>query len=121
MKVAVITPYYKEPWEILEACMDSVRKQTYPDVQHYLVADGFPKDPGDGVRHIILDAAHHDAGHVARCIGSIAAAADGADAITYLDADNWYHPEHVARLVELHEQTGAEVCTASRMMHHLDG
>ena len=41
-KVAVITPYYKEPMHILQQCCESVARQG-ADVDHFLVADGFPK------------------------------------------------------------------------------
>jgi len=43
MKVAVITPYFKESLDILQKCHESLKKQTYPSV-HTIFADGFPND-----------------------------------------------------------------------------
>ena len=42
MRVAVVTPYWKEPIDVLERCWRSVRTQTHCDIVHYMVADGHP-------------------------------------------------------------------------------
>jgi hypothetical protein len=47
--------------------------------------------------------------------------AEGYDFVAYLDADNWYHPNHLASLLEMHRRTGAPVCTSFRTFHHPDG
>ena len=98
MRVAVITPYYKEPPAYLERCIDSVRAQTHGSVEHVLVSDGHPQDWIDAaaVRHLRLDCSHGDYGNTPRAIGALLAASEGCDAVAFLDADNWYHPEHVA-------------------------
>lgn len=83
--------------------MPSVAAQTYPHVEHVVVSDG--PDPalaarlaGRGVRFAQL--ADHDPqvrwGHRARLHGIDLAA---GDLICYLDDDNAYRPDHVARLV----------------------
>lgn len=96
-RVAVVTPYYKERREWLERCIDSVRAQDYP-ATHYMVADGFPQDwiDGAGVRHLRLDQAHADFGNTPRALGGMLAVSEGFDAICFLDADNWYAPNHVS-------------------------
>lgn len=128
LRVAVVTPYYREPDDILEACLASVRAQTHP-ATHILVADGHrsplvdarPAHPTHPVQHIVLPQAHGDFGSTPRAIGSLSAVAQGFDAIAYLDADNWYEPDHVQSMVDLHRQSGAVVCVASRALHRLDG
>jgi glycosyltransferase involved in cell wall biosynthesis len=97
---AVVTPYYKEERAILQHCIDSVRQQS-AGAEHILVADGFPQDwvDGENVRHIRLDSAHGDYGNTARGLGGLLAAAEDYDGIGFLDADNWYDPEHVERCV----------------------
>jgi hypothetical protein len=45
----------------------------------------------------------------------------GFDAVAYLDADNWYYPNHIETMVQLQQQTGADVCTATRSLHRPDG
>ena len=96
LRVAVITPYYRESLEMLQFCHDSVRTQTYP-CTHFLVADGHarPEISGWAVQHLILPQAHGDDGNTPRCLGSLSAMKQGFDVITYLDADNWYYPNHI--------------------------
>lgn len=121
-RVAVITPYYQESDEILRACCESVARQTYP-CTHFLVADGLPRPELvlGSAQHFVLPRAHADNGNTPRAIGSLSAMNQGFDAIAYLDADNWYYPDHIESMIKLHEQTGAVVCTASRTIHRLDG
>lgn len=124
MKIAVVTPYFREPTETLQRCIDSVRAQTYP-CTHYLVADGH-RNPVVGrdlptQRHITLPIAHGDYGGVARTIGSLRAATDGFDAIAWLDADNWYRPEHIESMCRRLEAAGKPLCAAWRTLHRPDG
>ena len=123
MRVAVVTPYHREADSILKTCLASVAKQTYPMRRHFLVADGFPKAfvSKNDVAHIVLPTSHGDCGGLARCIGAMAAASEGFDAVAFLDADNWYRADHIERLVNLHKKTGAAVCTSGRTIHRLDG
>ncbi len=122
MRVAVITPYYREPLDVLRACHESVARQTHP-CRHYMVADGYPVPVISTwpVEHLQLPRPHNDVGNAARCIGAMAAAGDGVDAVAFLDADNWYHDDHVESLVALHQRTGALVCTSGRNIHRADG
>ena len=122
MRVAVVTPYFREADRVLRQCLDSVAAQTHP-ATHFLVADGFPRDlVRDRIEdHIVLPHAHGDNGNFARCTGGLSAAVQGFDAIAFLDADNWFTPDHIAVLVELQTATQAELCTASRSIHRLDG
>jgi hypothetical protein len=122
LRVAVITPYYREQPETLRVCHESVKRQTYPCV-HFMVADGFPSPEVARwpVEHIALSKAHRDNGDTPRGIGSLSAMNLGYDAIAYLDADNWFFENHIESMVSLYRRTGAAVCTASRTIHRLDG
>jgi hypothetical protein len=101
MRVAVVTPYFKEAPETLARCIGSVQAQRSDlhnfEVVHLLVADGHPQDwlDGEGVRHLRLDRSHADYGNTPRSIGGVLAASEGFDAIAFLDADNWYEADHV--------------------------
>ena len=121
-RIAVITPYYKEPLDVLMQCHQSVLAQTL-QADHFMVADGFPRDEiaAWNVRHVVLPGGHADGGSTPRGIGSILADAQGYDFVAYLDADNWYRPEHLASLLELHRGKGAQVCTSLRTFHAPDG
>lgn len=105
LKVAVITPYYKETVEMLRRCMNSVRAQTFQNTVHYLVSDGFPSSIVDAnspsIKHITLPVSHGDNGNTPRGIGAICALNEGADVICFLDADNQFMPEHVSDAVAL--------------------
>jgi FkbM family methyltransferase len=122
-QIAVITPYCQELDDVLRTCLESVARQTYPYSRHFLVADGFPNPlvAGWDARHIVLPNAHGDNGNLARAIGAMAAISEGYDGIAFLDADNWFREDHVARLAALHKDTGAAVCTSGRSIHRLDG
>ena len=121
-KVAVITPYYREPLEVLVQCHRSVLAQL-PQADHFMVADGFPRPELAGwkARHVVLPVAHHDGGSTPRGIGAMLADSEGYDFVTFLDADNWYHPGHLASLLQVHQRTGAQVCTCFRTFHRPDG
>lgn len=95
-RICVVTPYFREDREVIARCLDSVNRQTVP-VDHLLVADGFPQAwlDGAGVRHIRLDKSHGDYGNVGRGLGALMAIAEKYEAIAFLDADNWYEPDHI--------------------------
>jgi hypothetical protein len=88
-----------------------------------MVADGFPNVEVSKweLQHIILPDAHNDVGNTPRSIGSISAMNQGFEAIAYLDADNWFYPNHIDSMVKLQQQSGAAVCTATRTIHRQDG
>ncbi len=123
MKVAIVTPYYSEPREWLERCVQSVQSQTYA-ATHFLISDGQPQDWIDdvsGVRHVRLGASHRDYGNTPRAIGGLLAISESYDAICFLDADNWYEPDHVASCVAVAEQTNADYVFARRRLVRADG
>lgn len=118
-RIAVVTPYFEESAEVLRQCHQSVLDQEGIDADHLMIADGRPLAEIDGwkVRHIKLPAAHGDNGNTPRGLGGLLAKAEGYDFVAYLDADNWYHPGHLASLLALHEQSGAAICSAFRTFH----
>lgn len=121
-RVAVVTPYYKEPDGELRRMLDSVAAQTAA-CHHFMVSDGFPnplaRDPR--VTHIELGKAHGDNGNTPRYVGAIAALALGYDAVALLDADNWLEPHHVERLVARQHETGAGAVFSLRNIYLPDG
>ncbi|MEX2297753.1 MAG: glycosyltransferase family A protein [Dongiaceae bacterium] len=124
MKIAVVTPYYKEDPATLRRCIDSVAAQTVR-ADHFMVADGHPSAEvaalGGALRHVILPRAHADLGNVARAMGGLLAAAEGYEGVAWLDADNWFKPRHLEILLRVHEKTGAPLCHSWRTLHRPDG
>src|ERR1700730_6908863 len=97
LKIAVVTPYYKENDDILRQCHLSVLRQRYP-CTHILVADGHPKslfDDQPKTMHVNSLQANRDAGSPPRAIGGILPDASGFEAVAWLNADNWYDPSHI--------------------------
>lgn len=122
MRVAVVTPYYKETDMQLNRCMSSVNSQTYP-VTHIMVADGHPKqlDPiYRFVEHMILPFSHSDAGATPRALGALSAFSRGYDAVAFLDADNWYETNHIDTMVKVIEDSNAAAVVATRTIYSQD-
>ena len=88
-----------------------------------MVADGLPRSEVGSwdVEHVVLPRSHADYGSTPRLIGSFHAVGLGFDGIAFLDADNWYRPDHLQILLELHRRTGASFLSSSRLLCRLDG
>lgn len=121
-RVAVITPYYKEPLAQLRQCHDSVRAQSEPCL-HVLVADGHRRRRINHwqAEHVRLPRSHGDIGSTPRLIGSYHAIGLGVDAVAFLDADNWYGPDHIANLLAAMDQHQADFISSGRTLCRLDG
>jgi hypothetical protein len=88
-----------------------------------MVADGFAAaeiDSWESTVHIKIPN-HADYGDTPRGVGAASAAASGFDAICFLDADNWYEPNHVETMRTIAGKTGAQVVTAVRRIFAADG
>lgn len=103
MKVAVVTPTIATPY--LQQCIDSVAKQTYNDVVHYIFIDGeqyvdavksVPKT--NKIKTIALEE-NIGKGWYGHRVYAACSFLVNADVICYLDEDNWLDPDHVESLV----------------------
>jgi len=125
MRVAIVTPYFRESRVQLERCIESVRRQLEPGVIHMMVADGHPQawiDTVPELRHLKLDRAHGDFGNTPRALGGLLAASEGFDAIGFLDADNWLDPDHVGHCLDTAAATGdIDYVVARRRLVRDDG
>jgi glycosyltransferase involved in cell wall biosynthesis len=117
MKVAVVTPYYQEPVEMLRRCHESVRSQTHA-CTHIMIADGHPRHEIEewDIQHCVLPVSNRDYGNTPRGIGSILAFNQGFDAVAYLDADNWYAEDHLEILVAVCREYDVPVAVSSRQI-----
>jgi cellulose synthase/poly-beta-1,6-N-acetylglucosamine synthase-like glycosyltransferase len=107
-RIAVITPYYAETLDVLRQGHDSVLTQDVEaEVDHFLIADGFSNPAIDRWKasNIALPVAHRNNGNTPRAVGTLLAAAEGYDFITFLDGDNWCHQNHLSSLLRTHEVT----------------
>jgi glycosyltransferase involved in cell wall biosynthesis len=129
MRVAIVVPFHAEPLEQLEQCISSVLEQSH-GCELVLVGDGPRLDLAAskvvqtkraGQRVLWLPLAHGDFGNCARAVGCIDAMSTGADAVGFLDADNWLAPDHVEKMIETHQKTGAPLVVAGRWIARVDG
>lgn len=123
MKAAVITPYCKEELSILSRCHRSVGNQEV-GCRHFMVADGFAREEVSGwdCEHIILSKPHADTGNTPRAIGALSAMNQGYELICFLDADNWYGPDHIAEAIRMkRENPDADIAALRRHIVLPDG
>jgi glycosyltransferase involved in cell wall biosynthesis len=105
MRVAVVTPTIAS--EHLAKCIDSVDKQTYQDITHYIFIDGCQYEPK--AREILVGSSKTRMIELEENVGKgwyghrVYAACSflvNADIIVYLDEDNWLEPCHVQKIVD---------------------
>lgn len=104
----------------LEHAIDSCYDQTHR-VTTLVVWDGSrPRLPVNGLE-ISLPNPSNDIGSTPRAVGSIYAFSQSADAVCWLDADNWLREDHVERLVDHQLGTGAPVVCSGRTITDQSG
>jgi glycosyltransferase involved in cell wall biosynthesis len=108
MRVAVVTPTIGSP--VLKDCLDSVQRQSYKDLTHYVFLDGeknFHKiypvmSKVSGQRDIQSVALEENVGKgwYGHRVYAACSFLVNADLILYLDEDNWFDENHVETLVD---------------------
>ena len=125
MKVAVVTPTIGS--EHLKQCLESVEKQTYKNLTHYVFIDGCQYEPK--IKELIRDFSKTRYVELEENVGKgwyghrVYAASSflvNADVICYLDEDNWYEPCHVEKLVDK-IQSGNDWAYSLRKIFNKDG
>ena len=123
--ISVIVPVYKvEPY--IHRCIDSILAQTYTDFELILVDDGSPDNCGricdeyagnDSRIHVI----HQENGGLsaARNAGIDWAFANSDSAwLTFIDSDDWVHPEYLQRLHDAAVETNAAISICGYVETH---
>lgn len=125
MKVAVITPTIGS--NHLSKCVDSVDKQSYEDLTHYIFWDGLGN--WGKIRNILQGSSKTRSIQLEENVGKgwyghrVYAACSflvNADVICYLDEDNWIEPNHVQKIVEK-IQSGNDWVYSLRKIYDKDG
>jgi hypothetical protein len=122
MKICVVTPYFQTPLDWVSQAHRSVRAQTIP-AWHILICDGSEpaQIPSFHGTHILLGRNYQDYGNTPRLIGCYNAITQGADAIAFLDADNWFQPDHLEALRDYALANNFDACSSGRSLNRLDG
>ena len=104
MKVAVVTPTIASSH--LAKCIDSVDKQTYEDIVHYIFIDGCQYEPkardilvGSSKTRMIELEENVGKGWYGHRVYAACSFLVNADVICYLDEDNFFEPCHVEKMV----------------------
>lgn len=126
MKVAIVTPTIGS--STLNQCLESVQKQTYSNLTHYVFLDG--EEHFDKI-HSLLKNNNHEIktiklqenvgkgwyGHRTYAACSFLV---NADVICYLDEDNWLDEDHVEKLVSKID-SGCDWAYSLRKIYDKDG
>jgi glycosyltransferase involved in cell wall biosynthesis len=105
MKVAVVTPTINS--KHLKQCLESVEKQTYENLTHYIFIDGCQYEPK--VKELIREFPKTRYIELEENVGkdwyghrvySACSFLVNADIICYLDEDNWFEACHIDKLVK---------------------
>jgi hypothetical protein len=134
MKVSVITPTTGN--QFLKECIESVRNQTYKNIEHIVVVDGksrweqaekvlfeaaFPRGESSSDRLLVLPyptGTDRYNGH--RVYGGTTYFADG-DYHLWLDDDNMLEPNHIESLVKLVQEKNLDWAYSLRKIIDKDG
>src|SRR5487761_2263795 len=118
MKICVVTPYFQTNEAWLRQAHESVRAQT-ATARHILVCDGSApaQIPSFQGTHILLGRNYQDYGNTPRLIGCYKAITEGADAIAFLDADNWFRTDHLEGLLAYAQANDLDACSSGRTLH----
>lgn len=126
MKVAIITAYHQATPELVQ-CLKSVQSQSHSDILHITVGDGcdlrdsLEDELASSVLNVPLPQNIGDIGDTPRALGVIYAKSIGADAVTFLDSDNWIEPNHIDTLVKTLQKNDSHIVACKRNICHLNG
>ena len=121
-KISVIVPVYKVE-AYLERCVQSLCRQTYPNLQIILVDDGSPDNSGALCDALAacdnrIQVIHKQNGGLSDARNVGIAHADG-DYIAFIDSDDWIDPTMLETLLSLCEQHDAQIAECSyRSIYH---
>lgn len=129
MKVAIVTPTIGSP--VLKHCIESVQSQTYQDLTHYVFLDG--QDHYDKIHPMLYAAAgkrtiktvsledNVGRGWYGHRVYAACSFLVNADAICYLDEDNWLEPNHVESMVNTLKSNNYDWVYSLRKIHDKQG
>ena len=120
MLVSVIVPVYKVE-KYIHRCVDSILAQSFRDFELILVDDGSPDNCGaiceeyaakDSRIHVIHQA--NGGLSAARNTGiEWALAHSDSQWLTFIDSDDWIHPQFLQTLLSVAKETGCNVCVCN--------
>jgi glycosyltransferase involved in cell wall biosynthesis len=126
MKVAIVTPTIGS--KHLKKCIDSVDKQSYENITHYIFIDGIEhfeavENIAEGASKTKIVALEENVGKgwYGHRVYAACSFLVNADVIVYLDEDNWIDRTHIETLVNTLNESGAEWAYSLRNIYEEDG
>lgn len=115
-QISVIVPVYKVE-QYLHRCVDSILAQTYPDFELILVDDGSPdRSPvicdeyaKKDQRVVVIHQANGGLSAARNAGIDWAFANSDSQWFTFIDSDDWIHPEYLARLLKGAQDHGVSI------------
>lgn len=116
-KISVVVPIYKVE-QYLPRCIDSIRAQTYRDLEILLVDDGSPDGSGAICdRYAAMDSRirviHKENGGLSSARNAGIDAAQG-EFIAFVDSDDWLEPQGYAVLLQAMQSHGVPMAVGGR-------
>jgi glycosyltransferase involved in cell wall biosynthesis len=126
MKVAIVTPTIGS--KHLKKCIDSVDKQSYENITHYIFIDGIEhfeevENIAEGASRTKFVALEENVGKgwYGHRVYAACSFLVYADVIVYLDEDNWIDRTHIETLVNTLNESGAQWAYSLRNIYEEDG
>jgi len=124
-RVSVIVPVYQAE-KYLRKCVESVRKQTFPDWELLLIDDGSPDDSGAICDACAAEDSRIRVIHRKKNGGVSAARNDGLTAakgeyLAFLDVDDRYEYRMLEKMLEELDRTGADSAACAHLNLWADG
>ena len=126
MKVAIVTPTIGS--KHLKKCIDSVDKQSYENITHYIFIDGIEhfeevENIAEGASRTKFVALEENVGKgwYGHRVYAACSFLVNADVIVYLDEDNWIDRTHIETLVNTLNESGAQWAYSLRNIYEEDG
>lgn len=129
--LAVVTPVYLEEQSVLNSNLVSVQSAKSLQVQakHILIRDGVcslsklcnSTNPVNVEACITTRFNHDDYGDYVRRLGTKIAINCSMDAVTFLDGDNAWEPNHIRSICKVKERTGKNIIISGRKLLADDG
>lgn len=122
--VSVIVPVYNQP-EYVKTCIQSVLQQTYQELEILIIDDGSEKETADLCDEFAqqdkrITVIHKENGGVATARNTGIENATG-EYITFVDGDDWVEPAFVQTLVEVLEESNADIAQINHIFEFVSG
>lgn len=111
--ISIVTPIFKENNEILKKNFNSVLNQRNVNIKisHLKIIDGVERKE---LNFLKTRSNHSDYGDYVRRLGTKISLMRQSDAITFLDADNYWETNHINEVLKTHRSTKKNIIISRR-------